>query len=690
VTICYTLAVFFICALAGAEPEQPDETPALQYRFDQARPGLAVNRADPGIGDLRYVSRSAYGSWRGREVWPDDERVYPHLVPGRDGLLSALRTGTAGETIGQTDWRPDFEAGYSICAWLRVYDHGEDFGGAIANLGSGYKSGWRLEFTKAHWVKEGRLSLVCGTKDGSTGIESRPFPPEVWHHVALVAGNGKMSLYVNGELAGVTEEPLQMPRPQDRVADFRICGKWYSNAGLLDYRFDELAGFERPLTGDEIKTLYEAGKPADPAADLSAREASLNALCLEIRKDTWGYFPAGQPIKLTFSASAGGVVPERAVYCLSVSSPATPLHQRLRHGAGQAFAGQSGHGVTGPLPAGPLPARHDVAREDHLDFPSALPATIEKEIVIADPGLYRLSMRLLDTQGRTLKAVVYPLGITKGVLPPTPGGWLGAENVAMHPEPLAVGIGLNRVICDWAELEPAKDEYDWTQLDFMLLDPRNEGLDLLVCFTGMPTWLGGDPNAALDDRGVTAYRTIWQKLTARYPQVRFWEVGDMPDRAPGNWRVRVPRYRQQLAIAATEIRKHGKTVLGGGAWNASPEWTEAVLADGGSAHLDILTIRTMAANSARGELAELLSKTRAAGVAAGCPDLPIWNTGLGARSAEALVRNIQTHRAAGIERLVIAPGIIDGDPSRQGMALIEWNTNKEDRADRPQGRARSR
>ena len=26
---------------------------------------------------------------------------------------------------------------------------------------------------------------------------------------------------------------------QDRVADFRICGKWYSKAGLLDYRFDE-------------------------------------------------------------------------------------------------------------------------------------------------------------------------------------------------------------------------------------------------------------------------------------------------------------------------------------------------------------------------------------------------------------------------------------------------------------------
>lgn len=637
-------AVFSSAAPSAHHLLVADGSLVLLYTFAPGEKG-APNPADSGRDALGYVNCSAYGVWRGREVWPDDERVYPHLVPGRDGLLSALRTGTAGETIGRTDWRPDFEAGYSICAWLRVYDHGEDFGGAIANLGSGYKSGWRLEFTKAHWVKEGRLSLVCGTKDGSTGIESKPFPPEVWHHVALVAEDRKMHLYVNGKLAGVTEEPLQMPGTQDRVADFRICGKWYIKAGLLDYRFDELAGFERPLTGDEIKALYEAGKPSDPAADLSAREASLSALRLEIPKHSWGYFPVGQPLKLTFSAPARAVLPKHATFHLADSAGA-------------------------------------VIAEEQIDFPSTLPGTIEKEIVIADPGLYRLSMRLLDTQGRTLKAAVYPLGITKGVLPPTPAGWLGAENVAMHPEPLAVGIGLNRVICDWAELEPAKDEYDWTQIDFMLLDPRNEGLDLLVCVTGVPAWLGGDPNAALDERGVTAYRTIWKKLTARYPQVRFWEVGDMSDRAPGNWRVRVPRYRQQLAIAAREIRKHGKTVLGGGAWNASPEWTEAVLADGGSAHLDILTIRTPAANSASGELAERLAKTRAACVAAGCPDLPIWNTGLGARSAEALVRNIQTHRAAGVERLVIAPGIIDGDPSRQGLALIEWHNNKKDRTEK--------
>jgi hypothetical protein len=653
----------------------PDASLALSYKFEQGTAGLAANLANPGKGDLYYRSQSAYGAWRGGEVYPDDPRVYPRLVLGRNGLLSALRTGTAGETLGPTNWMPDFEKGYSISAWLRVYDHGENFGGAIFNLGSGYKSGWRLVFTRAHWVKEGCLALVCGTENGSIIIECKPFRPEAWHQVALVASEGGMSLYVDGKLADRTKEKLVMPRAsgewlEDGRNGFRVCGKWFSDAGLLDYRLDELAGFRRPLTADEVKNLYEAGKPDAPDADPSAREASLNALSLEIPKDSWGYFPAGQPIPLTFSAPAGAAVPKQAVLRLADSAGAVLLDKQL-------------------------------------DFPSTSPGTLGEEIVIAEPGLYRLSMRLLDRQGRVLKETVYPLGITDGILPRKPVKWLGAENVAMRPEPLGVGVGLNRVVCDWGRLEPARGEYDWSRLDFMLLDPCNEKLDLLVCLTGAPAWLGGDPDAVLDERGASAYRAIWSKLPARYPRVKFWEADDMPDRPPGDWRKRVPRYRQRLGIAAAEIRNRGGAVLGGGSWDASPEWTEAVLAGGGGAAVDVLAIQTHFAEPAGADLVGCLRRIRAVCAASGYPDLPIWNTGLGChqaapgipvpktwpipsleerRAAEAMARSIQAQLAAGVERVVVAPGIAeyqprlnaaDGQPSWKGLAVLGLQKNKE-------------
>ncbi len=666
---CCIFAVLTECALAGADLKQDEKCVA---------PASAVT-----VGDLRHVSRSAYGTWRGREVWPDDERVYPHLVLGRDGLLSALRTGTAGETISPPGWLPDFEAGYTISAWLRVYDHGENFGGAIFNVGSGYKHGWRLDFTKAHWVKDGQLSLVCGTAAGSTVIWCKPFSPEVWHHVVLTAGNGKMNLYVNGGLAGVTGEPLSMPAPPengewhlpvDAAKGFRICGMWWSKAALLDYRIDELAGFRRVLTAEEIKDLYVVGKSAAPDADLSAREASLNALTLEIPKESFGYFVAGRPIVSTFAAPAGGVLPGQAAVRLADDTGALLLDERI-------------------------------------EFPSVLPGTIKKEIVIAKPGLYSLSMRLLDAQGRTLKENVYPLGITEDDLPQSSADWLGAENVGMRPEPLAVGVGLNRVVCDWGQLEPAKGEFDWTQLDFMLLNPRNLGLDLLVCLRGSPKWLGGTPDAVLEERGAAAYGTLWRKLSARYPEVKFWEVGNMPDRPPGDWHVRVPRYRQQLGIAAAEIRKTGGIVLGGGSWDASPAWTEAVLADGGVGNLDILAVQTHFTDPAGGDLARRLQKIRAVCAANGHPDLPIWNTGLGCHqaapgvspprtwpipvleerlAAEAMEQSLRLQLAAGVERVVIAPGIAeyqpflntaDGRPSWKGLLLIRLRKDGDDKAE---------
>ena len=79
-------------------------------------------------------------------------------------------------------------------------------------------------------------------------------------------GKNQISLYVNGEFFDLFE-PKQMPVIQigsATIGGWDNQGKGDSNLNRthnLSGRIDELMIFQKALTAEEIKQIYEAGKP---------------------------------------------------------------------------------------------------------------------------------------------------------------------------------------------------------------------------------------------------------------------------------------------------------------------------------------------------------------------------------------------------------------------------------------------
>jgi hypothetical protein len=593
----------------------------LFYQFDLATPGLAVNQVRPGTGDLYFVSQSPYGVWRGAMVNPINKKTMPHMELGRDGLLNAVQSGTFEGGFSPTGWLPDFDHGYAISFWLRVRDVAEFFSGVVMNLDTGYKNGWRIEFTKAKWAKQGKLSLVCGTDKNSTYLGTQSFLTEQWHHVVFVAEQGKMTLYVDGLLVKQSDEPLNMPKPdkpdqwflQDKPQrGLRLFHKWYSKAVLLDCRMDEFAGFNTALTAEQVQSLYQAGQPqaideenkTQQLLRLEAedkRRQSLASLDMQIDGQSYGYLPAGQPINLTFSTQNSELIPTVATYKLTASD-GTVVHEK------------------------------------QLPMPSHKNATVKEQITISKPGLYLLTMQMLDDQGRQLNVKRYPLGVTPGFEQGSESAslsWLGAQNLLLRPEPQALNMGLTRVVCNWRDIEPASGEYDWSSSDQSLLSTNLSQMPYMVCVTGFPKWADVKPQGKISDKTIEAYQQFMKKILARYQHVQYWEIWDAAEWIPSG-QLQIEQYRKLLRAASTEIRavSGNKKVVSGAAWQLTAHWVQDLLKDGGGDLIDMLAVQTHFQQPAsKGKLATHLQHVKSVCQRLGYSQMPIWNTGLGLHQA---------------------------------------------------------
>ncbi|MFG0249955.1 MAG: LamG-like jellyroll fold domain-containing protein [Phycisphaeraceae bacterium JB051] len=668
----------------------------LYYQFDVAQPGLVSNLASPGRGDLAYVSRSAYGPWRGAEVQVNDHRIMPQMTLGRDGFLTALQTGTTEYELSPTGWLPDFEAGYTLSFWMRVRDVAESFNGTVMHLNTGYKIGWRLEFVKAKWAKQGRLALACGNGKNTTTLECKPFLPERWHHVAIVAANGNMHLYVNGQLADQSKQQLNMPKPDSQEQWFcqtkperglRIFSKWYSKANLLDYRIDELAALHTPINAAQVKTIYEAGKPQDIGEEnktqrllrLEAenkRRENLASLQMHIDAKSFGYFPVDQPIVLTFSAKDSDIQPAEAYYTLKDASG-------------------------------------NIIFDTKIAFASQKTQSLQTQIALPQPGLYLLTMAMLDGQGARLNARQYPLAATPVINSSTQNSdllpWLGAQNLSQRPEAAALNVGLTRVVCDWRDLEPVSGEYDWSSSDQSLLPLRTSSIQTIVCVSGFPRWANVKPKTTIDDKTLEQYQQFIRKMLARYRHIQYWEIWDASQWIPSS-QLTISQYRQLLAAAAPVIRaaKGQKQIVSGSVWQLSAHWTQTLLQDKGGDLIDILCVQSHIADpTTQGKLFDQLQSVQAVCRKMGYPNLPIWNTGLGIQQANRsalfpdasqriterswpiplanehdaatwMIQSMVMQLASGVQRVILDPSpaafypmqnAVDGSPGLKGLAL---------------------
>lgn len=89
-----------------------------------------------------------------------------------------------------------------------------------------------------------------------------------WHHLAITYDGTKSTLYVDGEEKGSEEKEF------DTARKGYIVGRNLNKADWFDGLIDEIALFNRPLTAEEIQTLFKRpSSPAEEKADLATVKA---------------------------------------------------------------------------------------------------------------------------------------------------------------------------------------------------------------------------------------------------------------------------------------------------------------------------------------------------------------------------------------------------------------------------------
>ncbi len=269
--------------------------------------------------------------------------------------------------------------------------------------------------------------------------------------------------------------------------------------GPLDLKLDRLTVHTATLSEEEIKAHYTNGVPAQLFT--AEREARLTALKLKIPHESYGYFLTDQQIPVLIDATSEA--------------------DELR-----------------------------VNGEKYV-LPRKTPVTL----AFAAPGLYEIKLSL-DAQGKTLKKAAYPVAVIPFEIQSSKLG--ACELASRQPEVVALGMRLSRVVVDWAELEPASQEYDWERLDAVMEKNRELGAETVLCLTGRPSWLKlaeGSENLPAD---MARFKKIVRLLVNRYAGVKYFELWNAT--CPGNSMKGAPEqkyqdYRVLLRTAAETVRK---------------------------------------------------------------------------------------------------------------------------------------
>lgn len=151
----------------------------------------------------------------------------------------------------------------------------------------------------------------------------------------------------------------------------------------------------------------------------------------------------------------------------------------------------------------------------------------------------------------------------------------------------AAGVRSGRLAAGWCFLEPARDRYEWTDLDIMIQLARNYGIEPVPEILYTPDWARADAPATsscinnwkrnyppddFDD-----WADFIAEIVNRYGsngknQVHYWEIWNEPDlpeflsivNDPGDGTISV--YADLLNVASTTIRSHdphASVLLGG-------------------------------------------------------------------------------------------------------------------------------
>ncbi len=160
---------------------------------------------------------------------------------------------------------PDYPKGKSmISASVWAYaDSAETWGSMIKNWGDSVEGQMHLGLHSA----DGDVSIFAGTESGTSAFarSGQPFLLNSWHHVAFSADGSTIRIYVDGELAG--EGSYTPPLIESQIGGLGIGAKLTDEGdfsalgapGFWNGRLDDVGVWDRALTGDELRGIYQAG-----------------------------------------------------------------------------------------------------------------------------------------------------------------------------------------------------------------------------------------------------------------------------------------------------------------------------------------------------------------------------------------------------------------------------------------------
>ncbi|MFZ2654483.1 MAG: LamG-like jellyroll fold domain-containing protein [Victivallales bacterium] len=540
-----------------------DKSLVRYYTFEE-KGEAAANLAGGKIGTMMIASQEPYGK---------TDISLPHWTQGRFQGKSALGFRTRTDNVGGTRFYRTDSGVLTIEAWVRTHlNPGEKAEATLFSVGTGYESGWTLR--NSNVFTQLRLGRPADKQGAVDLMVYKKLAGHVWHQLVGVIDRQNIRLYIDGELAGsrdftgefVQPMPPMLQNPDADAGGFKIgSGSWPGKNTLL-FDCDEVAVYDRVLTPEEVRSHYEAGHPAESAAEQEAahralleKETLIERIGLGISKESYGYFPTGKPV--TISALIPADTKLEGTF---------KVEAELREFEGKTlFHGEKALKTSG---------QEDASLTWDLPLP-------EKR------ALYQIHLRLKDSQGALVIERAYTVATVVALTPMSDRPNSSPLGEA-YPEDLSLGGRYRRLTMDYHPMN--KDGvHNWEYMDSQVRESQELGVEILYCMKPyyedqMPQ---KDHQQALN-RIVQGDSSEWESwvraVVERYrDRVKYWEIINEPNAIS----IKPEQYAALIKSAHRIIREADPQakIVGLCGVSTPAEWTENVLAAGGGGYFDILS-----------------------------------------------------------------------------------------------------
>lgn len=235
-----------------------DPSLVAHYFFEkpQTDPDRLVNAVFPGIQRMQ----GTFG---------DENKNKPTWVQGRWPQKQAVRFERAKKQAIVIPSEKVLAVTFplTISTWV-YFPNADQWGGHLISYRDKGHVNYQFSIFDKNYVydaQRNRFEFLQYDQESSRGIYSDAFVPEPknWYHVAVAYDGAELRLYVNGQLFQTApfkgiEEAISA---EIIIGAIKMKDKYTLENGDFEGVVDELMLFNRDLSEQEIKAIYEAGKP---------------------------------------------------------------------------------------------------------------------------------------------------------------------------------------------------------------------------------------------------------------------------------------------------------------------------------------------------------------------------------------------------------------------------------------------